>query len=82
MCVKIFSIVGLKDLAKPSPFHIRPKTHAEEEEMPKGEQKESKLPGYTGCPRQTKITERESTTLPEAAPSSIPKEVPSLMGQP
>ena len=39
--------MGLKDLAKPSPFHIRPKTHAEEEEMPKGEQRESKLPGYT-----------------------------------
>ena len=34
------------------------------------------------CPRQTKITEGESATLQEAVPSSIPKEVPSLVGQP
>ena len=25
--------MGLKDLAKPSPFHIKPKAHAEKEEM-------------------------------------------------
>ena len=49
--------------------------------MPKDEQRESKLPGYTGCPRQTKITEGESTTSLEAVPSSNPKEVPSPMGQ-
>ena len=35
--------MGLKDLAKPSPLH----THAEEEEMPEDEQRESILPGYT-----------------------------------
>ena len=29
------------------PFHIKPKTHAEEEEMPEDEQRESRLPGYT-----------------------------------
>ena len=34
------------------------------------------------CPWQTKITEGESATLPEAVPSSIPKEVPSPMAQP
>ena len=39
--------VGLKDLAKPSPFHIKPKAHAEEEEMPDDEWRESRLPGYT-----------------------------------
>ena len=39
--------MGLKDLAKLSPFHIRPKAHAEEEEMPEDEQMESRLPGYT-----------------------------------
>ena len=39
----IFVIVGLKDLAKPSPFHIRPKAHSEEEEMPEDEQSESRL---------------------------------------
>ena len=38
--------MGLKDLAKPSPFHIRSKTHAEEEKMPKDEQRESRLLGY------------------------------------
>ena len=30
-------IVGLKDLAKPSPFHIKPKAHAEKDEMPEDE---------------------------------------------
>ena len=39
--------MGLKNLAKPSPFHIKPKAHAEEEEVPEDEQRESKLPGYT-----------------------------------
>ena len=29
------------------PFHIKSKTHAEEEEMPEDEQRESRLPGYT-----------------------------------
>ena len=39
--------MGLRDLAKPSSFHIRPKAHAEEEEMLEDEQRESRLPGYT-----------------------------------
>ena len=39
--------MGLKDLAKPNPFHIRPKAHAKEEEMLEDEQRESKLSGYT-----------------------------------
>ena len=38
--------MGLKDLAKPNPFHIRSKAHAEEEKMPKDEQRESRLLGY------------------------------------
>ena len=29
--------VGLKDLAKPSPFHIKPKIHTEKEEMSQDE---------------------------------------------
>ena len=37
----------LKDLAKPNPFHIRPKAHAKEEEMSEDEQRESRLSGYT-----------------------------------
>ena len=28
------------------PFHIKPKAHVEEEEMPKDELRESRLPGY------------------------------------
>ena len=39
--------MGLKDLAKPSPFHIGPKSHAKEEEMPEDELREFRLPGYT-----------------------------------
>ena len=31
------SSVGLKDLTKFSPFHIEPKAHAEEEEVPEDE---------------------------------------------
>ena len=33
------------------------------------------------CPWQTKITEGEGATSPEAIPSRIPKEIPTLMGQ-
>ena len=76
--------MGLKDLVKPSPFHIRPKAHADEEEMSEGEQRESKLPGYTteddpvlGRPKSRK---EKSATSPEAIPSSILKEVLSPMG--
>ena len=29
--------MGLKDLAKPSPFHIKPKAHAEKEETSEDE---------------------------------------------
>ena len=29
--------VGLKDLAKPGPFHIKPKAHVEKEEMSEDE---------------------------------------------
>ena len=43
----IFVIVGLKDLENPSPFHIRPKAHVEEKEMPEDEQRESRLSRYT-----------------------------------
>ena len=39
--------MGLKDLAKPNTFHIKPKAYAEEEEVPEDEWKESRLPGYT-----------------------------------
>ena len=38
---------GAKGSRNSGPFHIKPKAHAEEEEMPEDEQRESRLPGYT-----------------------------------
>ena len=35
--------MGLEDLAKPSPFHIKPKAHAEKEETSEDEQGRPKL---------------------------------------
>ena len=34
-------------MAKPNPFHIEPKAHAEDEEMSEDERREPRLPGYT-----------------------------------
>ena len=36
---------GVKDSGNPNPFHIKPKTHAEEKEMSEDEQRRSELPG-------------------------------------
>ena len=36
---------GAKGFGNPSPFHIKPKAHAEEEEMFEDKQRSSKLPG-------------------------------------
>ena len=54
--------------------------------MSEDEQRESRLPGYTteddpilGRPKSQK---GKNAMSPEAVPSSIPKEVPSPMGQP
>ena len=38
---------GAKGSRDSDPFHIKPKAHAEEEEMSKDEQRESRPPGYT-----------------------------------
>ena len=38
-------ICGAKGFGNLNPFHIKPKAHAEEEEMPEDEQRRSKLPG-------------------------------------
>ena len=38
---------GAKGFRDSDPFHIKPKAHAEEEEMPKDEQRESRLSSYT-----------------------------------
>ena len=39
-------VCGAKGSRDPGPFHIGPMAHAEEEEMSKDEQRESRLPGY------------------------------------
>ena len=36
---------GVKESGNPGPFHIKPKAHAEEEEMSKDERRRSELPG-------------------------------------
>ena len=38
---------GAKGSRNSGPFHTNPKAHAEEEEMPEDEQRESRLSGYT-----------------------------------
>ena len=38
---------GAKGSRDSGPFHIKPKAHAEEEEMSEDKQRESRLPGYT-----------------------------------
>ena len=38
---------GVKGFGNPDSFHIKPMAHAEEEEMPEDEQRESRLLGYT-----------------------------------
>ena len=38
---------GAKGSRGSDPFYIKPKAHAEEEEMPEDEQRESRLPRYT-----------------------------------
>ena len=42
---KTHGTCGVKELNSPCPLHIEPKAHAEEEETPEDEQRESKLPG-------------------------------------
>ena len=39
------SYYGVKELSSPDPLHTEPKTHAEEEETPEDDQRESKLLG-------------------------------------
>ena len=38
---------GTKGSRDSDQFHIKPKAHAKEKEMPEDEQRESRLPGYT-----------------------------------
>ena len=46
---------GAKGFGNPSPFHIKPKAHAEEDEMSEDKQRSSKLPrDVVGKPRSRK----------------------------
>ena len=56
-------ICGVNELNTPDPLHTEPKAHAEEEETPEDEQKESKLPRdiAESCHRPTEIIRRKSS---------------------
>ena len=66
---------GAKGSRDSDSFHIKPKTHPEEEKVPEDERRESMLSGL-----QTEITEGKDATSPEEVPSRIPKEIPNPMG--
>ena len=53
-----------KEFGNPSPFHIKPKAHAEEEEMSEDERRRSKL--------QTEVTEGKSGTALKTASPGVP----------
>ena len=46
---------GAKEFGNPGPFHIKPKAHAEKEEMSEDEQRRSKLPGDVAKVMRTSI---------------------------
>ena len=66
---------GAKGSRDSDPFHIKPKAHAEEEEIPEDKQRESKLLGYTaeddpvlGKPKsQKRKTPRRQRQSPRAS---------------
>ena len=43
--IYIYIYCGAEGCGNPSPFHIKPKAHVEEEEMPEDKQRRSKLLG-------------------------------------
>ena len=46
MCVCV-CVCGVKEFGHPGPLYTKPKTQAEEEEMPENERRKSKLPRST-----------------------------------
>ena len=82
--MKFYNFYGAKGFGDSGPFHIKPKTHAEEEEVSKDEREESRLSGYIaeddlvlGRPKSRK---EEGVASPEAVISRIPKEILSPIG--
>ena len=78
---EIFIKCGAEGCGNPSPFHIKPKAHAEEEEMSEDEQRRSKLLGDIGCPRRIEVTEGESGTLLRTASPGIPNKKTNKIDQ-
>ena len=66
------------------PFHLKPKAHAEEEEVfgdeMKGIQTVKTYCQGRPCPRQSKIMGEKAVTSPEDIHSRITKEIPTHMG--
>ena len=77
-------IVGPEGPRGFGPFHLKPKAHAEEEEVPgdemKGIQTARMYCRGRPCPRQAKIMGEKAATSPEDIHSRITKEIPSHMG--
>ena len=80
----IIIVVGPEGPRGFDPFHLKPKAHAEEEEVPEDETKgiQTVRTYYRGrpCPRQAKIMGEKAITSPEDIHSRITKEIPSHMG--
>ena len=75
--------MGLEGPRGFGPFHLKPKTHTEEEEVP-GDEKKGKQIARTycrgrPCPRQAKIMGEKAATSPKDIHSRITKEIPSHM---
>ena len=76
---------GAKGCRDSDPFHIKPKTYTEEEEVPEDERGEARLLGYTAeddpVLSRPKSRKGEGAASPEVVPLRIPKEIPSPIGQ-
>ena len=81
MNMQFNSFVGPEGSRGFGPFHLKPKAHAEEKEVPGDEWRESRMYCWGRlCPRQAKIMGEEGATSPEAIPLRIAKEILSPMG--
>ena len=56
---------GAKEFGNPGPFHIKPKAHAEKEEMFEDERRRSKLPG--GIAKDNPVLGKPRSRKEEAA---------------
>ena len=77
---------GAKGSKDPDPFHIKPMAHTEEKEMSEEGQRKSRLSGYTAKDNpvlgKSRSRRGKSATPSRAVSLSIPRESPSVGGQP